>query len=164
VPTTIGCTNDRRFLISTATPATASCSSASTPRTVSCMCSVSRLRRFACIFLLLLVCVLSSRLVFSPSPDERALCCSLTHTNTNTLTHLLCSCSCSFLLFLRSNISHTHSLSESAFSCAPPSFPHSYSQIYASFGGLMMMLEGDPRNIQSIELDEHIYLLMRTLQ
>mmetsp|Transcript_18195 Transcript_18195/g.54662 ORF Transcript_18195/g.54662 Transcript_18195/m.54662 type:complete len:144 (-) Transcript_18195:1968-2399(-) len=37
-------------------------------------------------------------------------------------------------------------------------------QIYASFGGLMMMLEGDPRNIQSIELDEHIYLLMRTLK
>jgi hypothetical protein len=124
VPTTIGCTNDRRFLINTATPATASCSSASTPRTVSCMCSVSRLRRFACIFLLLLVCVLSSRLVFSPSHDERALCCSLTHTNTNTntntLTRLLCSCSCYFLLFLRSNISHTLSLSLNLPSLALP--------------------------------------------
>eukprot|EP00696_Hemimastix_kukwesjijk_P017621 gnl/Hemi2/6306_TR2161_c0_g10_i1.p1 gnl/Hemi2/6306_TR2161_c0_g10~~gnl/Hemi2/6306_TR2161_c0_g10_i1.p1 ORF type:complete len:146 (-),score=56.79 gnl/Hemi2/6306_TR2161_c0_g10_i1:40-477(-) len=33
--------------------------------------------------------------------------------------------------------------------------------VLASFGGLLMRLVGDPRNLQSIELDQRIYLLMR---
>jgi len=33
--------------------------------------------------------------------------------------------------------------------------------IYVSFGGLLMMLKGDQRNLQGIELDARIYLLMR---
>merc|ERR1712000_415504 len=33
--------------------------------------------------------------------------------------------------------------------------------IYASFGGLLMKLEGDPRNLHEIQLDQRIYLLVR---
>ena len=33
--------------------------------------------------------------------------------------------------------------------------------VYASFGGLLMKLEGEPRNLNDIALDERIYLLMR---
>mmetsp|Transcript_11299 Transcript_11299/g.15641 ORF Transcript_11299/g.15641 Transcript_11299/m.15641 type:complete len:144 (+) Transcript_11299:98-529(+) len=33
--------------------------------------------------------------------------------------------------------------------------------IFVSFGGLLMMLKGDPRNLQGIDLDSRIYLLMR---
>jgi len=33
--------------------------------------------------------------------------------------------------------------------------------VYVSFGGLLMMLKGDPRNLQGIEADSRIYLLIR---
>ncbi|XP_062213195.1 DNA-directed RNA polymerases II, IV and V subunit 8B-like [Phragmites australis] len=33
--------------------------------------------------------------------------------------------------------------------------------IYASFGGLLMMLKGDPSNAASFELDQRLFLLMR---
>jgi len=33
--------------------------------------------------------------------------------------------------------------------------------MYVSFGGLLMMLKGDPRNLQGIESDSRIFLLMR---
>jgi len=33
--------------------------------------------------------------------------------------------------------------------------------IYVSYGGLLMMLKGDPRNLQGIDVDTRIYLLMR---
>ncbi|ORX56921.1 RNA polymerase, partial [Hesseltinella vesiculosa] len=33
--------------------------------------------------------------------------------------------------------------------------------VYASFGGLLMCLEGDYRHLQKINVGEHIYLLMR---
>eukprot|EP01089_Gocevia_fonbrunei_P003482 TRINITY_DN13463_c0_g1_i1.p1 TRINITY_DN13463_c0_g1~~TRINITY_DN13463_c0_g1_i1.p1 ORF type:complete len:155 (+),score=34.75 TRINITY_DN13463_c0_g1_i1:72-536(+) len=40
--------------------------------------------------------------------------------------------------------------------------------VYVSFGGLLMMLRGDPRNLQgpvnSIKLDSRIYLLMRNVK
>jgi len=32
--------------------------------------------------------------------------------------------------------------------------------VYASFGGLLMMLKGDPRNLQ-LDVDSRVYLLMR---
>eukprot|EP00741_Cyanophora_paradoxa_P003820 tig00000718_g3714.t1 len=31
----------------------------------------------------------------------------------------------------------------------------------ASFGGLLMQIKGDPRNLQSLQVDSRIYLLMR---
>jgi DNA-directed RNA polymerase I, II, and III subunit RPABC3 len=34
-------------------------------------------------------------------------------------------------------------------------------EVYVSFGGLLMQLTGDPKKLQVIELDKHIYLLMR---
>eukprot|EP01104_Vermistella_antarctica_P009512 TRINITY_DN2452_c0_g1_i1.p2 TRINITY_DN2452_c0_g1~~TRINITY_DN2452_c0_g1_i1.p2 ORF type:complete len:148 (+),score=31.65 TRINITY_DN2452_c0_g1_i1:72-515(+) len=33
--------------------------------------------------------------------------------------------------------------------------------VFASFGGLLMKLEGDPRNLQGLEMDQQIYFLMR---
>eukprot|EP01114_Cavostelium_apophysatum_P017097 TRINITY_DN499_c0_g1_i1.p1 TRINITY_DN499_c0_g1~~TRINITY_DN499_c0_g1_i1.p1 ORF type:complete len:146 (-),score=27.31 TRINITY_DN499_c0_g1_i1:21-458(-) len=33
--------------------------------------------------------------------------------------------------------------------------------LYISFGGLLMMLKGDPRTLADIEMDSRIYLLMR---
>jgi DNA-directed RNA polymerases I, II, and III subunit RPABC3 len=33
--------------------------------------------------------------------------------------------------------------------------------VYASFGGLLMKLEGDPRNLHEIVPDERIYLMIR---
>jgi len=33
--------------------------------------------------------------------------------------------------------------------------------VYVSFGGLLMMLKGDPRNLQGIDLDSRLYLLIR---
>jgi len=33
--------------------------------------------------------------------------------------------------------------------------------IYVSFGGLLMMLKGDPRNLNGIDLDSRLYLMMR---
>jgi len=35
--------------------------------------------------------------------------------------------------------------------------------VYVSFGGLLMLLKGDPRNLTGIELDSRIYLLIRKL-
>ncbi|KAH7668912.1 RNA polymerase Rpb8 protein [Dioscorea alata] len=34
-------------------------------------------------------------------------------------------------------------------------------EIYASFGGLLMMLKGDPSNAANFELDQRLFLLMR---
>eukprot|EP00262_Sarcandra_glabra_P008064 TRINITY_DN21237_c0_g1_i1.p1 TRINITY_DN21237_c0_g1~~TRINITY_DN21237_c0_g1_i1.p1 ORF type:complete len:146 (-),score=32.32 TRINITY_DN21237_c0_g1_i1:177-614(-) len=34
-------------------------------------------------------------------------------------------------------------------------------EIYASFGGLLMMLKGDPSNAANFELDQRVFLLMR---
>ncbi|XP_062179051.1 DNA-directed RNA polymerases II, IV and V subunit 8B-like isoform X3 [Phragmites australis] len=34
-------------------------------------------------------------------------------------------------------------------------------EIYASFGGLLMMLKGDPSNAASFELDQRLFLLIR---
>jgi len=33
--------------------------------------------------------------------------------------------------------------------------------VYASFGGLLMSLKGDPRNLQKMKLDSRVYILMR---
>ena len=35
------------------------------------------------------------------------------------------------------------------------------SEVFASFGGLLMSLKGDPRNLSKIELDMRIYLLAK---
>ncbi|RWW87774.1 hypothetical protein BHE74_00003374 [Ensete ventricosum] len=34
-------------------------------------------------------------------------------------------------------------------------------ELYASFGGLLMMLKGDPSNAAQFELDQRLFLLMR---
>jgi DNA-directed RNA polymerase I, II, and III subunit RPABC3 len=34
-------------------------------------------------------------------------------------------------------------------------------EVYVSFGGLLMQLTGDPKKLKVIELDKHVYLLMR---
>jgi DNA-directed RNA polymerase I, II, and III subunit RPABC3 len=34
-------------------------------------------------------------------------------------------------------------------------------EIYISFGGLLMLLVGDPRKLQNLEVDASVYLLMR---
>ena len=36
-----------------------------------------------------------------------------------------------------------------------------YVSIYASFGGLLMELKGDPTNVHGVDLDSYIYALMR---
>eukprot|EP00899_Mesostigma_viride_P015092 jgi/Mesvir1/23584/Mv18275-RA.1 len=36
-------------------------------------------------------------------------------------------------------------------------------EVYISFGGLLMMLKGDPRNLHELELDQNLYLLMRKI-
>lgn len=36
-----------------------------------------------------------------------------------------------------------------------------HREIFVSYGGLLMSLKGDPRNLQKIELDMRMYLLMR---
>ncbi|KAI3895276.1 hypothetical protein C5167_024293 [Papaver somniferum] len=35
------------------------------------------------------------------------------------------------------------------------------AEIYASFGGLLMLLKGDPSNAANFELDQRLFLLMR---
>jgi hypothetical protein len=35
------------------------------------------------------------------------------------------------------------------------------SSVLSSFGGLLMKLTGDERNLSSLELDQRLYLLMR---
>eukprot|EP01111_Echinosteliopsis_oligospora_P002311 TRINITY_DN1339_c1_g1_i1.p1 TRINITY_DN1339_c1_g1~~TRINITY_DN1339_c1_g1_i1.p1 ORF type:complete len:145 (+),score=27.50 TRINITY_DN1339_c1_g1_i1:64-498(+) len=35
--------------------------------------------------------------------------------------------------------------------------------VFVSFGGLLMLLKGDPRNLSGIELDSRLYLLMRKI-
>ena len=34
-------------------------------------------------------------------------------------------------------------------------------EVYISFGGLLMLLVGDPKKLESLEVDSSIYLLMR---
>ena len=34
---------------------------------------------------------------------------------------------------------------------------------YVSFGGLLMNLKVDPKNLQDVEIDDRIYLLMRVV-
>ncbi|XXQ33504.1 DNA-directed RNA polymerases I, II, and III subunit RPABC3 [Plasmodiophora brassicae] len=36
-------------------------------------------------------------------------------------------------------------------------------EAYISFGGLLMSLKGEPRNLQSLDLDQRVYLLMRAV-
>eukprot|EP01098_Paradermamoeba_levis_P014296 TRINITY_DN6773_c0_g1_i1.p1 TRINITY_DN6773_c0_g1~~TRINITY_DN6773_c0_g1_i1.p1 ORF type:complete len:163 (+),score=40.46 TRINITY_DN6773_c0_g1_i1:44-490(+) len=36
--------------------------------------------------------------------------------------------------------------------------------VYVSYGGLLMLLQGDPRNVSGLELDSRIYLLLRKIQ
>ncbi|KAL6909397.1 hypothetical protein ACP4OV_001678 [Aristida adscensionis] len=44
-----------------------------------------------------------------------------------------------------------------------PSAKNPKVEIYASFGGLLMMLKGDPSVASSFELDQRLFLLMRKL-
>jgi hypothetical protein len=60
-------------------------------------------------------------------------------------------CNCSFLLVLQFAAILTGSLIDVAID----------SEIFASFGGLLMSLKGDPRQLQKIELDLRLYLLAR---
>ncbi|XP_068635572.1 DNA-directed RNA polymerases II and V subunit 8A-like isoform X2 [Aristolochia californica] len=39
--------------------------------------------------------------------------------------------------------------------------PNVKVEIYVSFGGLLMMLKGDPSNAANFELDQRLFLLMR---
>ncbi|XP_008779392.1 LOW QUALITY PROTEIN: DNA-directed RNA polymerases II, IV and V subunit 8B-like [Phoenix dactylifera] len=39
--------------------------------------------------------------------------------------------------------------------------PNVKVELYASFGGLLMMLKGDPSNATNFELDQRLFLLMR---
>jgi DNA-directed RNA polymerase I, II, and III subunit RPABC3 len=39
--------------------------------------------------------------------------------------------------------------------------PSLSSEIYASFGGLLMLLKGDPSSAANLELDQRLFLLMR---
>ncbi len=41
------------------------------------------------------------------------------------------------------------------------SLTYLYCSIFVSFGGLLMMLKGDPRNLKELEVESRIYLLMR---
>ena len=34
-------------------------------------------------------------------------------------------------------------------------------EVYISFGGLLMQLTGDPKKLESLEVDNNVYLLMR---
>jgi len=36
-------------------------------------------------------------------------------------------------------------------------------ELYVSFGGLLMLLKGDPAHISHFELDQRLFLLMRKL-
>ncbi|CAD7703093.1 unnamed protein product [Ostreobium quekettii] len=35
------------------------------------------------------------------------------------------------------------------------------TDVYASFGGLLMLLSGDPQKLAGLEVDENVYLLLR---
>ncbi|KAG8098926.1 hypothetical protein GUJ93_ZPchr0013g34817 [Zizania palustris] len=41
--------------------------------------------------------------------------------------------------------------------------PRARSEIYVSFGGLLMMLKGDPSTASRFELDQRLFLLMRSV-
>jgi len=43
------------------------------------------------------------------------------------------------------------------------SHPSVKVSIYVSFGGLLMLLKGDPRNLSGIDMDSRIYLLIKKL-
>ena len=38
-----------------------------------------------------------------------------------------------------------------------------FRSAYASYGGLLMRLQGDANNLHGFEVDQHIYLLMKKL-
>jgi len=44
---------------------------------------------------------------------------------------------------------------------APKKNPNAKVSVYMSYGGLLMMLRGDPKNLLRIELDSRLYLLLR---
>lgn len=45
---------------------------------------------------------------------------------------------------------------------APPRpFPHLVSAIVASFGGLLMLLQGEQKHLLKLQLDQKIYCLLR---
>lgn len=35
------------------------------------------------------------------------------------------------------------------------------AEVYASFGGLLMQLSGDPKKLESLDVDQSLYLMMR---
>ena len=39
----------------------------------------------------------------------------------------------------------------------------SHSAVYMSFGGLLMKLVGDPRNLEGAEMDARLYILMKRI-
>ena len=45
----------------------------------------------------------------------------------------------------------------------PCRVPPPCSEVYVSFGGLLMRLRGDPRHLQKLQLDSRVYLLMRKI-
>eukprot|EP01117_Protostelium_nocturnum_P017077 TRINITY_DN6886_c0_g1_i1.p1 TRINITY_DN6886_c0_g1~~TRINITY_DN6886_c0_g1_i1.p1 ORF type:complete len:146 (+),score=47.24 TRINITY_DN6886_c0_g1_i1:72-509(+) len=47
------------------------------------------------------------------------------------------------------------------FKYAEEKSPSTKISVFISYGGLLMMLKGDPRNLQGIDLDTRIYLLLR---
>mgnify|MGYP002053013172 CR=1 FL=1 len=46
---------------------------------------------------------------------------------------------------------------------APSPHPPRRSEVYVSFGGLLMRLRGDSKHLQKLVLDTRIYLLMRKI-
>mmetsp|Transcript_14260 Transcript_14260/g.36486 ORF Transcript_14260/g.36486 Transcript_14260/m.36486 type:complete len:148 (-) Transcript_14260:100-543(-) len=42
--------------------------------------------------------------------------------------------------------------------------PSSQVSVYVSFGGLLMSLQGEPRNLQGVELDSRLYALMKKIE
>ncbi|PRP87564.1 hypothetical protein PROFUN_04591 [Planoprotostelium fungivorum] len=47
------------------------------------------------------------------------------------------------------------------FKFAEEKSPTAKISVFISFGGLLMMIKGDPRNMQGIDLDSRVYLLMK---
>lgn len=40
-------------------------------------------------------------------------------------------------------------------------YPPPRSQVYVSYGGLLMQLTGDPKRLEDLDVDQNIYLLCR---
>lgn len=47
--------------------------------------------------------------------------------------------------------------------CLFTDFVFGFREIYVSFGGLQMMLQGDPSHCAGFELEQQLFLLMRKL-